>query len=748
MQIALRTAILAVALSCAAFAQTAQIQGVVTDNTGAVIPGAAIAVVNTETGVDYNATTNESGFFQLPALNPGVYSVTCTSEGFAPLERPAVRLEVGQSARLDCSLSVGNVVEVVEVSAAAQILQTEQTDVGQVIDSKRILEMPLNGRNYLELAKFTVGVMPSRQLGKGTRQDGERGGEGGFRAMGMNVAQNNILLDGNDNSSRNSGGALGFQSQAVKPPVDAVAEFKVVTNNTAAEYGYRAGAKVLVQTKSGTNNFHGSAYEFLRNDALDGTNFFANRAGADKPTYRQNQFGGTIGGPIVKNKSFFFFSYQGTRIRLGQSFISTVPSAAVLSGDFSGQPAQRRNVYDPLTLANGTRTQFANNIVPVSRFDPVSLNVLDLYPAANIAGRDEQPNNYFFSPSDSDDADQYDMKWDHNLNDKHRFFVRYSIRDQFVNQNGTLPAPALGGGGQTVDLDGHNWAASLNSALSATMFNEFRFGYTYFPTTFDIPISENLNPQLGIKGAFGDTLNDGKDNGFALFVPSGFAQIGPRGFWPNFNDLNNWIVADNFSIVRGSHTIKFGGETRRTKIFREAQRHRRGRFDFSSQFTAEVPGNAASRANTGNGIADMLLGWVSGGNTGSPQGETTVIPYYGFFVQDDWKATNKLTVNVGLRWELMQTPIFPDPGTQTVSRYLIPEVNGIAPGQEAFVFPTDGSDCGCREDFDNFAPRLGLAYRANNKTVLRAGAGLYYGEPDNPQSESARFMTGAPLTLP
>jgi hypothetical protein len=749
MRIILRAALWAVLVAACASAQNSSFQGVVTDNSGAVIPGARIEVTNLNTGVASNVSTNVAGFYVVPALNPGQYKVTCVSDGFASTERPQLNLEVGQVARVDFQLSVGTVTEVVEVSAAAQIIQTEQTDVGQVIDSKRILEMPLNGRNYLQLAQFSVGVVPSRQLGKGTRQDGERGGEGGFRAMGMNVAQNNILLDGNDNSSRNSGGALGFQSQAVKPPVDAVAEFKVVTNNMGAEYGYRAGAKVLVTTKSGSNAFHGSVYEFLRNDKLDGTNFFANRSGAGKPTYRQNQFGGTIGGPIVRNKTFFFFSYQGTRIRLGQSFINSVPSLDVLNGDFSNQPQQRRNVYDPLTLsgtgAAAVREQFPNNRIPAERFDPIALRIAKLYPAPNIQGREHLPNNFFFSPADSDDADQYDMRFDHNFNDKHRFFARYSIRDQFVFQNGILPEPAIGGTGQTVDLLGHNWAFTLNSTLSTTLFNEFRFGYTYFPTVFDIPIQENLNTEFGIQGAFGDTLNDGKDNGYALFVPSGFAQVGPRGFWPNFNDLKNLMIADSLSIVKGSHTIKFGGELRNTEIFREAQRHRRGRFDFSGVYTSQNPNVAGSRGNTGNGVADMLLGWTSGGNTGSPQGETTTVPYYGFFVQDDWKITPRLTMNVGLRWELMRTPIFKDPETQTVSRYLIPEINGIAAGQETFVFPKDGSDCGCDEDMNNFAPRLGLAYRLNDKTVIRAGGGIYYGEPDNPQSESARFMTGPPL---
>lgn len=240
----LRLVILCLAASLPVWGQSqGTIQGVVSDNTGAVIPGASVSITNIATGVNYNVATNEAGFYIAPSLNSGLYKVTATSDGFAPQERPQVRLEVGLVARVNFALNVGNVVEVIEVSAASQLLQTEQTDVGQVVDSKRILEMPLNGRNYLQLAQFTTGVLPSRTLGKGTRQDGERGGEGGFRAMGINVAQNNILLDGMDNSSRNSGGALGFQSQAVKPPVDAVAEFKVVTNNMSAEYGYRAGRR-------------------------------------------------------------------------------------------------------------------------------------------------------------------------------------------------------------------------------------------------------------------------------------------------------------------------------------------------------------------------------------------------------------------------------------------------------------------------------------------------------------------------
>ncbi|MBI1356178.1 MAG: hypothetical protein GC160_17695 [Acidobacteria bacterium] len=745
----------------AAFGQSqGTIQGVVTDDSAAVIPGAEVTLTNLDTGVARTTQSNQVGFYSVPGLNPGPYKATATAEGFAPTELSNLRLEVGQTLRADFQLSLGSVTEVVEVSAAAQLVQSEKTEVGQVIDSKRILEMPLNGRNYLELAKFSVGVLPARDLGKGTRQDGESGGEGGLLAMGMHAAQTNVLLDGADNSSRNSGGALGFQAQATKPSVDAVGEFRVITNNISAEYGYRMGAKVIVSTKSGTNQLHGSAYEFLRNSSLDGSNFFANRSGAPKPTLRRNQFGATVGGPIIKNKMFGFFSWQTTKQRLGQSFLSSVPTAAVKNGDFSGEPNPNMAIFDPLTLAGGKRTAFPNFMIPSTRFDPVAKGIVDLYPDPNLPGT---RNNYFYSPSDTIDSNQYDMKWDYNVNDAHRAFIRYSIRDENVLNNCPLPLPACGGTGQTVKLPGNNVAAAFQSTFGASMFNELRFGYTHFPTAFDIPFTENLNSSLGIKGAPGDSLGDGLDQGYSLFVPgSNFTSVGPRAFWPNINNLDNLQISDNFAIIKGNHTVKFGVEYRRTDVPRYPSRFRRGQFNFNGQFTAEQPASGASRGATGSSMADMLLGWANNETWGFPNGEEIISPYLGTFVQDDWKVTNKLTINMGIRYERFLPPTFPNPSTQTVSRFLT-EINGRpfgdgeglpvgAPGAwgEAqylpyFVQPTSSSDSGGKTDNNNFAPRLGIAYRVTEKTVLRAGGGIFYGESDNVQGESARFFTGAPL---
>ncbi|HEY2930845.1 MAG TPA: carboxypeptidase regulatory-like domain-containing protein [Acidobacteriota bacterium] len=717
----------------------ASIQGVITDNTGAVIPDAEVEARNLDSGVTLKTVTNSAGLYRVTGLVPGRYSIRVTAAGFDRTETPEVRLEVGQTARLDYGLTVGGVSQTIEVTASAALLNSETTEVGQVIDGKRIVEMPLNGRNYLQLAQMTAGVLPSA--------NSRTSGEGGFLAFGQHTYQNNVLLDGADNSSRASGGPLGFEAQAVKPPVDAVSEFKVLTNNTSAEFGYSSGAKVLVTTKAGANQFHGSAYEFLRNDVFDATNFFANRAGAVKPSFKQNQYGGTIGGPIIKNKSFFFFSYQGTRLRIGRTSISTVPSRDIKErGDFSRQPDQRRNVFDPATVtgtgAAAARQQFPGNIISPNRWDPVAAALVKLYPDPNISGREHLTENYFFSPTAKDDANQYDSRVDYNFSEKHRFYGRYSYRKQDKVDPGPLPLPADGGLWTTTVLPGHNAAANLTSTFGTSKINEARFGITHFPTRFDIPYTENINSKFGIKNAPGDKFNDGLDHGYSRMSPNGYAEIGSRSFWPNFNLLDNVTGADSFSWQISRHTLKFGTEYRRVKVFREAHRFRRGNFVFNGVYTSQRPNDAASRANTGNGLADFLLGYVSAGTWGRPQGEEIVAPYYSAFVHDDWKITSNLTLNVGLRWEATLGAFFPNPDRQTVARYILPEFYG--PAREGIEFPKSDHDCGCRPDYNNFAPRLGLAWKLAEDTVIRAGFGVYYAQPDGFDSQFSNYFTGPP----
>ena len=740
-------------LSAAALAQNSGIQGVITDPTEASVPDVTVTITNVATGVVTTVQTNERGFYSAPFLPIGTYRIGVEKTGFSPVSRDNLKLNVDQVARVDFTLRIGAVAETVEVTAAAALLESETTVMGQVIEQKRIVEMPLNLRNYLELAKLSAGVLPARTLGRGARTAGEDNTEGGFIALGQRAYQTNVLLDGVDNSSRASGGPLGFQAQATKPPVDAIGEFKVVTNNNSAEFGYRMGGKVVVSTKSGTNELHGTLYEFLRNDKFDGTNFFANRSGSKKPTLRQNQFGGTIGGPVIKNKTFFFFSYQGTRIRRGKSFLSTVPSQRVRDGDVSLEGLNRNRIYDPATTtgtgAAATRLPFPNNAIPASRFDPVATQIVSLYPLPNVVGREYLPNNYFFAPSDIDTSNQYDIRVDHNFTDNDRTFFRYSIRRDDKLQNGPLPLEAFAGGlGQTVVLPADNVVGSWTRTITPTLYNEARFGYLHYPTKFDILQTENLNKKYGINGAPGDTFNDGQDHGIARFTPNGYGEIGSRSFWPNRNWLDNYQFNDNLLWQRANHTVKTGVEFRRSNIFREAQRFRRGLFNFNKVFTAEQPNVAASRTATGNGLADMLLGWSSNTTVGNQLSEDAVAPYWGLYVQDDWKLSRRLTLNIGLRWELFQSPYFPDGvpvGRLGVSRFLTEfNVPRTDPLYETFQRPQDGRDCGCKEDLNNFAPRFGIAYKLTEKTVVRTGAGIFYGEADYLTSESARWINQTP----
>ena len=640
----------------AALGQTtsAELTGRIVDPSDAVIQGAEVVVTNEDTGVRRQAASNELGYYTAPLLNQGSYRVVVRKEGFKPITRSGIVLRVGQAARIDFVMELGSVAENIVVSGTTPLVESEKPDVGQVVDGKRILEMPLIDRNYLQLAQFTPGVVPT------INRTGE---EGGFNAVGAYAYQNNVLLDGNDNSARAGGGAIGYQTQATKPPVDAVAEFKVLTNHISAEYGYRVGGTILVSTRTGTNELHGSVYEFLRNEKFDGTNFFANRAGARKPPYRQNQFGGTLGGPVIRDRTFFFGSYQGTRIRLGRTYTSTVPSRDMVSGNFSKAPANRRNIFDPLTLSGSgsaaTRLAFPGNRIPVARLDPVAKTIADLYPAPNIAGREDLPNNYFYGPSNQNNSDQYDFRLDHNFSAAHRVFGRYSLRNQKAYDPGALPLPADGNSAQTTRYRADSVTLNYTASLGPSRYNELRFGYTRFATRFDLPYTENLNKKYGIKGAPGDTLDDGLDYGLALFTPAEFTALGSKSNWPNVNNLNNLLIADSMSIQVGRHIVKFGGEFRRADILRDVSKVRRGLFTFGASYTVERPNDGGSRANTGSSMADLLLGMPAGATISNKGGEETINGYYGFFVQDDWKITPRLTAKHRAAMGVFPDALFP-----------------------------------------------------------------------------------------
>lgn len=710
----------------AAFAQTATVNGIVTDSSDAVIAGARLEVTNLETGLRREAVTNETGAFSFNLLPVGRYRIAANANGFGVSERPEIKLDVDQVARLDFKLKPGAVTESVQVTAAAALLDSETSTVGQVISNKSIVELPLNGRNYLNLASLTAGTAPS--------VGGRTAAEGGFVAGGQHGYQVNIMVDGLDNNSVASGGPLGFEAQGVKPSIDAVGEFKVVTNNLSAEYGGRMGGTVLVNLKSGTNELHGTAFEFVRNDAFDGTNFFANRNGAKKPVYRQNQFGGTLGGPIRKNKTFLFGSFEGTRIRTGTSSISTVPTIAERTGDFS----KVRNIFDPLTTT-GTgsamrRNPFPNNFIARDRWDPLFPALLALYPTpvnANVV------SNYYFSSTDRSDTNTYDFKGDQNLTDRARLSIRYSRRDKDQYQNGPLPLPADGGLATTTGITSHSVVSSYTQTLSARTANEVRFGFSRILSAFDIPYDKPLYDQFGIKGIPKTYLALSNDHGLTRFSPSGYAELGSRSFWPNTNNTDLLQFNDVLFRSAGAHSLKAGFEFKHQNIYRSAARFARGQMAFNREFTAD-PQN---RGATGDGLAEFMLGWAAGGTLGNENGENAMFKAVAGFFQDDWKVSSRLTLNLGIRYDLFFVPVFPDGG---VSNFVLDYSGMGTNAQLKQIRPAGAGDCGCRQNYRNFGPRVGFAYRLGAKTVIRSGAGIVYAQGDYLTDQLSRWKNQSP----
>jgi hypothetical protein len=705
------------ALTC--FAQLATIQGEARDSSNAAVPGARVIAKNTRTGVASTTSTNGTGFYSIPGLIPGSYTVEMNAQGFGKSIHDNLTLDVDQVARVDFALQPGAVTQTMEVHSDAAALNADSSTVGQVIANKTVVELPLNGRNYLQLSQLTAGTAPSN----GSRNSSEDS----FSALGQQVYQTNIMVDGLDNNTRGSGGELGYQAQVVKPSIDAVEQFEVVTNNNSAEYGQRMGATVVVETKSGTNQFHGSLYEFLRNGDLDATSFFS--VGQQKPPYHQNEFGGTVGGPILKNKLFFFSSVEATRIDAGTTSLTTVPTTAELNGNFAG----RATIFDPATTAlvsgKDVRNPFPGNIIPSSRFDPVAAKVIALYPAANLPAN---VNNYYFSSPQTNNTNEYDGRMDYDINDSQRLFVRYSRRDFNQLQPGDLPLPAAGGLWQTVSLQANSFASNWNSVLSPTATNQVRLGYSRMNSVIGVPNEPNYNQQLGITG-LPTGLGAANNTGLTLFTPTNYAQVGTQNYWPNWNNLGVIQISDIFSKVYSTHTMKFGVELLREYNFRVASRFARGNMSFNGSFTQD-PNN---RGTTGDAMADFLIGDASGGTIGDENGESMLSHNYSAFFQDDWRVTPRLTVNLGVRWDRFGPPSF---HSIYAARYMFQY------GSQNYqvVAPSSSSDCGCVENNKNFAPRIGLAYQVTPKTVIRSGFGIFYGEPSYENEDGARFFNQPP----
>jgi hypothetical protein len=682
--------------------QTATVTGRVTDASDAVIAGTKVTVVNQATGVERPTVTNETGYYTVPLLQPGRYEIRVAQDGFKPVRRTGLILEVDQRAEINFRLEVGAVTDRVEVTADAVQINTVDASRGKVIENRRIVDMPLNGRDYIQLALLSAGTV--QPIG---------GRYGGFSTAGMKTTQNNYVLDGLDNNGIELAGAQR-RGEMVKPSVDAVQEFKIQTNAYAAEFGRAMGGVVNVTTKSGTNDLHGTAFWFLRNEKLDAKNFF-DPADRPKPPFKRNQFGFSAGGPVVKNKTFLFGDYEGTRIRESATITSTIPSLRMKNGDFGEQTAALR---DP----NGG--VFPNNRIPVSRFDRLGKTLIDLYPSPLNS---DLRNNFLIQAPDPEDVDRWDVRADHNFSSRDLVFARVSYNDQKFPAALPLPAPAFGGGFDGT-VTGWNTGLNWNHIFTPSLLMNTRIGWNYAQFTRVNPASagtENLNARYGIPG-----VDQTQPGGFSNIGITGFRSLGLGSFNPVIRDSQNRQAAGDLTWVKGKHTVKFGGNILRSQNNIFNIREEVGNFNFNGRYT-------------GNGAADLLLGATNQLNWSNRILVQLRAWQMGYFIQDDWKITPRLTVNLGVRYEVVLP--FQEKNNK-MSNLLIEG----GPANAKIVQAGSGEAGRGRRnrslittDANNFMPRVGFAYKVNDRTVVRAGVGMFYGYLE-PTGDSEYLIGNAP----
>jgi outer membrane receptor protein involved in Fe transport len=679
------------------FAQTARIAGRVTDRSGAVVPGTFVTVTNTQTGAERKVATNEEGYYAAPLLLPGEYRVAVEHPGFKPVGRAGVKLDVDQRAELDFVLEVGGVSERIEVTANATQLNTVEGSQGQVIENRRVVELPLNGRNYDDLALLSAGTV---QPLAGARF-------AGFSSGGMRDTQNSFLLDGVDNNPVELAGAQR-RSEMVQPSVDAIQEFKVQTNAFAAEYGRAMGAVVNLTTKSGTNDLHGSAFEFLRNEKLDAKNFFD--PPGPKPPFKRNQYGFSVGGPIFipkvvngKNRIFFFTDYEGAKIRVTSTNTSTIPTLGMRKGDFGDLLAQRK-----LTIIDPTNSgPFPGNVIPANRIDPVAQTLINLYPAPQTSAVGA---NFVYQSPANQDWTKFDVRSDVNLGARDNAFWRISRQDQSVPASLILPPPAYGGGALDQTTNGVNTGATWNHIWRPNLIMAIRGAWNYGFFTRDNPTQAGgalLNRQYGIKGG-----NDAIPGGFSQMNITGYQALGIGPNNPVARDSQNRQLVGDVVWTHGSHAFKFGSSTLRSQnnIF-NIRNEVIGPFQFNGRYTND-------------GMADFLLGMASQ-VTWSSRIQVNLRSWnIGAFAQDDWKITPNLTLNLGVRYEVVLP--FEDKRDRmgTFDTWTNPShpvlIHAGSLGSDRY------NRAMIATDWNNVMPRIGFAYKLGARTVLRGGYGVFY----------------------
>lgn len=680
------------------------IVGTVTDDSGAAIPNVAVQITNEGTAATRQATTDASGNYTFPSLPSGIYTVQAELKGFRTEIDNGIKLDVNQTLRVDMSLKVGDVTERVEVSATTTQLQTDTSTVATTMDNKKVVELPLNGRSFTQLTVLVPGAVGT---GAGIYQSSGTT----VSVSGLRSENNNYTLDGVNNNE------TFFKSYGVQPSIDAIQEFKVQTNITSAEFGTGAGANVNVVTKSGTNEFHGAAYEFHRDNHLSTNDYFSDKADVAKPIFRQNQFGGVLGGPIKKNTTFFFVNYDGLRFSQGSSILSIVPTQAQLSGDMShdalGNPAPQ--IYDPATtrVVNGVtiRDPFPGNIIPANRIDPAMTEYAKVFlpaPNTNVNG-----NNYINTSANVNNGNQGMVRVDQRFGSNNTLSGRYSINDSHNIQPTAQPTV-----NNTIGNTFTNAMISDTHTFGALTVLDVRLGYH----RNNLEIADNAPGGLDATTKYIDTYGfQGVPpiKGIPLYPQysvNGVFNVSQQGY--PFPD-DTWSLLGSVSRIQGKHLLKMGID------FRYMHNLDDGYFTGNFTFTNDTTNDPQNIATTGQSMASYLLGLPNQAlrNVGATAAIMRKHDYSGY-IQDDWKATSNLTVNLGIRYDYLGWPYSRD---GTLGSFDLNNGLYLWDGKN----PVTGQGPNARPGivdprYSNWAPRVGLAYRLGDKTTIRSGYGIFY----------------------
>jgi hypothetical protein len=726
-------AIFLICSRCSAQIASAELSGNVLDSSGAAVPNATVTAINVETSIVHTTASEKGGDYVLTSLPPGNYTLTAEAPGFSKLEQTGISLQINQQARVDLTLKVGQTAQTVQVTGHPPLLEAESSSVGTVINRQLVNELPLNGRNFVQLATLSPGVngvgeSASGTIMGGTRPDDRRAGSEIF-SNGNREGDNNFLFDGVDNNERLT------LSITLRPAVDAVREFKIQTNLYSADVGRNSGAVIDVISKSGTNQLHGSLFEFLRNSDVDARTYF-NAAGTSFPTFRLNQFGGSLGGPVViprvyhgKDKTFFFVDYEGFRSSTQIFERGNIPTLRMRTGDF-GELLPSTLIYDPLTTVPNPavpggflRTPFPNNVIPASRFDPIAFKMINAYPTPTSTAR---LNNYAMPRIQPQNYDQGDVRIDDQITAKDSVFARWSIQNTTTISPSTYAQTTIPGISQPVSLSDEasfagvsfqptqHVATSYVRVISPSIVNDFRVGFNRYRLDY-VPINFAAGAGLGNELGVPNSNVTPREQNLPIFSPSSYLGVGQTRSLPLYRRENTFQELDNLTWTKGLHTFKIGADFRRRQLTIYQTNEGNGRFNFSPAFTD----SRDPAGKGGDAAASFLLGYPTlDAHDYNYQFPGIRMNEAGVYFADDFRITKNLTLNYGLRWDYFSPP------DEVFNRW-----SNFSPATGAYLVAGRSGvneNAGVLKYWPNFGPRLGFAYQMLPHTVVRGGVGLFY----------------------